>query len=128
MNKTKRIAAYFLIASIVVGMSASAQESSLKQMQSALVLLKKARITNAVQAKNDNLKKAKEQLLMAKYNKGGYRAAATTLTMQAMARVGEFQIDKANQLIDKAIVKVNHAVQAIKQEASAMKKSASSKK
>jgi flavorubredoxin len=135
MNKTKRIASYFLIAAIVIGMSASAQESALKQMQTALqqmqnalVHLKKARVTGAVQAKSENLKKAKEQLLTANYDKGGYRAEAITLTMQATAKVSEFQIAKANQLIDKAIVKVKHAIQAIKQEASAKKKSASPKK
>jgi hypothetical protein len=135
MNKTRGMASYVLIAAMVVGMSASAQESALKQMQtalrhmqSALVHLKKARMTGAVQAKNENLKKAKEQLLLAGYDKGGYRVEAVTLTMQATAKVGEFQLTKANQLIDKAIVKVKHAIQAIKQEAAAKKKSASPQK
>jgi hypothetical protein len=128
MKKNIRVAAYFLIAVIAIGTSTSAQESALQHMQSALVHLKKARITNAVQAKNENLKKAKEQLLLANYDKGGYRASAITLTMQATAKVGEFQIDKANRLIDMAIVKVKHGIQAIKQEASAKKRSASIKK
>jgi len=128
MNKSKRIAAHILVAAIVISISAYAKESDLQHMQSALVHLKKARMTNAVQTKTENLKKAKEQLLMANYDKGGYRAAAITLTMQATAKVGEFQIDKANQLTDMAIVKVKHGIQAIKQEASAKKKSDSLKK
>jgi len=123
-----RVCAVGLMAAIVIGISGSAQADALQQMQSALVYLKKARMTNAVQAKNENLKKAKEQLMMANYNKGGYCAAAITLTMQATAKVGEFKIDKANQLIDMAIVKVKHGVQAIKQEASAKQKRASVKK
>jgi hypothetical protein len=128
MNRTKKISACILVAAIVIGISISAQAEALQQMQSALVYLKKARMTNAVQAKNENLKKAKEQLIMASYDKGGYCAAAITLTMQATAKVGEFKIDKANQLIDMAIVKVKHGIQAFKQEASAKKKSASVKK
>ena len=94
-------------------------------MQSALVHLKKARMTGALQAKSDNLEKAKELLLTASYDKGGYRDEAVTFTIQAAARVGEFQIDKADQLIDRAIVKVKHAIQAITQEVSAKEKSAS---
>jgi hypothetical protein len=128
MNKAKKISALILMAVFFICSAVSAQKGSLQHMQSALVYLKKARITNAVQAKNENLRKAKEQLVMANYDKGGYCAAAITLTMQATARVGEFKIEKANQLIDTAIVKVKHGIQAIKQEASAKQKRAGIKK
>jgi hypothetical protein len=116
-----------VLAAIMV-MAVCVSAGPLQQFQSALVFLQKARMTSAVQAKNENLKKAKEQLMTAQYDRGGNRAAALALTMQAIAKVGEFKLDKANQQIDMAIVKVKHAIHALKQETSAKKKGASAGK
>lgn len=118
MNKTAAILAALLIG---VALSVPALAAPMQNFESALVFLQKARMTSAVQVKSDSLRKAKEQLVLANYDRGGYRAAAITLTMQAMARVGEFKLDKANALIDHAVMKVKSAIQAIRQEASAKK-------
>jgi hypothetical protein len=126
MKNTKLMLSYVLAAVMALNVYASA--GPLQQFQAAQIYLQKARMTAAVQAKNENLKKAKEQLMLANYDRGGYRAAALSLTMQAIAKVGEFKLDRANQLIDIAIVKIKHAIQTLNQETAARKKGASVKK
>jgi hypothetical protein len=117
------IKAFSIVTALLLGVAIScpAQAAPKQNFEAALVFLQKARLTSAVQAKTDSLKQAKEQLALAHYDKGGHRAAAMTLTMQAMAKVGEFKPDKANALIDLAILKVKRALVAIRQEASAKK-------
>ncbi|MBN1498291.1 MAG: hypothetical protein JXA07_16075 [Spirochaetes bacterium] len=126
MKKGKLITAVVLMA--IVALCGSLAADTLQRFQSALVFLQKARMTSAVQAKNENLKSAKENLLQANYDRGGNRAAALAHTMQAIARVNEFNLEKANREIDMAIVKVKHSILTLKQETQAKKKSASVRK
>jgi hypothetical protein len=100
----------------------------LEDMQKALALLQKARKTSAVQAKNEHLTRVKEVLTATAYDGQEDRAAALILTMQAIAKVNEFKMDKANQNIDMAIVKVKHAIQSIQQKKAAAQKKGARKK
>jgi hypothetical protein len=94
-----------IVMALLIGAAVSfpAQATPKQNFEATLVFLQKARMTSAVQAKTDSLKNAKEQLVLAKYDRGGYRAAALTLTMQAIGKVGEFRLDRANALIDLAV-------------------------
>jgi hypothetical protein len=122
MRSRKFISMYALAAILLTGLNVCVRAGSLDQMQNALIYLQKARMTSAVQQKTDSLKKAKGILLLVKADTEGYRDAAVALTMQAIARVGEFKLDKANMLIDMAIVKVKHGIQAMKQKSQVNKK------
>ncbi|MBP7735400.1 MAG: hypothetical protein KA369_05440 [Spirochaetes bacterium] len=104
-----------------------AKAGPLEDMQKALALLQKARKTSAVQPKKEHLTKVKEILTVTTYDGQEDRAAALILTMQAIAGVNEFKLDKANRNIDMAIVKVKHAIQSIKKKTAAQKKGARKK-
>lgn len=122
MKKARITAVLALLLTLMI--AASLQADPLQNMQNALVFLQKARISGAVEVKTRNLARAKDMLAVIAYDRGGHRAAAITLTTQAMAMVNQYKLDKANQLIDMAIVKVKHAMLAIKQETAARKKQA----
>jgi hypothetical protein len=92
------------------------QANPLRCMQNAIVFLQKARMTAAVPAKSESLGKAKEQLVLAMYDRGGYRMAALAFIAQAEEKAVQLNNNGANQLIDMAILKVRHGIQAYKQE------------
>ncbi|MBN2159399.1 MAG: hypothetical protein JW807_08380 [Spirochaetes bacterium] len=118
LKKTSVIVLALLLGTAI---SFPAQAGPRQNFDAALVYLRKARMTSAVQAKSANLTKAKEQLILAKYDRGGYRASAMALTTQAIAKIGEFRLDRADELIDLAVMKVKSAIQAMRQEAAAKK-------
>ncbi len=125
MKRVKLTVSAALVACLVI--AGQAYAGPLEHFESALVFLQKARITTAVQARSDDLRKAKEQLLLANYDRGGNTVAALGFTMQAIASVSEFRTDQANRQIDMAIVKVKHTVLALKQEAAVKSKSGSAR-
>ncbi len=120
----------FIIPALVMGflIVSTAQAGPLEDMQKALAFLQKARKTSAVQAKNQYLTRVKEILTVTSYDGQEDRAAALILTMQAIAGVNEFKMDKANRNIDMAILRVKHAIQSIKQKAAADRKKGVRKK
>jgi hypothetical protein len=122
MGTMKKLALISLAAVLGIGIAAHAGSSDLQKMQSALVFLQKARMTSAVQAKKDSLMKARDLLVLVKYDRGGNRAAALASTIQAIARTGEFNLIKANQFIDLAIVKAKRCIESIRQASPAGKK------
>lgn len=126
--KIRKAHLYIATLAVITGFSLSVQTAPHQQLQGAMVFLQKARMTAAVQAKVDLLKNAKDQLTLSKYDNGGHRVAAIALVMQAIAKVNEFKLDAANQVIDMAIVKVRHAIESAKQEAAAQKKASKQNK
>lgn len=120
----------FIIPALAAGLLiiSTAQAGSLQDMQKALAFLQKARKTPAVQAKNQHLTKVKHILTRTAYDGQEDRAAALMLTMQAIAMVNEFKMDKANRNIDMAILKVKHAIQSIQRNAAANRKKGARKK
>ncbi len=122
MKKMKGTGPIMVAAVLGIMIMSTAKAGPLENMQGVLIFLQKARLTTAVQAKSENLIKAKELLAVTPYDGGGHRAAALSLTVQAIGNVNNFKLEKADQQIDIAIVKVKHTMQAIKQETAAKAK------
>jgi hypothetical protein len=112
-----------LVLGVAIMISMPAYAGTQQDFEKALAYLKKARATGAVLVKNENLKKARELIVLSKYNTGNHGSAVITLINQAIKNINDFKLDKANIMIDGAIDRVRKAIQAIKQEAAARAKS-----
>jgi hypothetical protein len=107
---------------VMLGLSLSAYAGSQQKFEAALAYLQQARSSSSVSAKNDNLKKARDMIVAAKYANGGYANEAITLILQAFSYIKDNKVKNANTMIDGAMGKVQKAIQVIKQEAAAKAK------
>jgi hypothetical protein len=121
--KKSRIVIAAIITSMI-GLSLFGYAVPQKNFEAALVYLLNARASSSVSTKNDNLKKARDQIVAAKYPNGGYANEAITLILQAFSYIKENKIKNANTMIDGAMGKVQKAIKLIKQEAAAKAKQA----